>query len=231
VAFLTRRSRPVPGGLAGGGEPRPGMPSSLRAAARASRGFLAEDEGLRLYALAAEVSEVGPCLEVGGYCGKSALYLGGGCRAAGRHPLVSVDHHRGSEEQQPGGEYFDADLWHPELQRVDSLPEFLRTVERAGLAEWVVPVVASSVTAARCWPERALALVFLDGGHGEEDAFRDYHCWAPKLRRGGYLCVHDLHPDPANGGQAPYRMFEYALSTRAWDEVAGVGTLGILRRR
>ena len=76
------------------------------------KGFLDEEEGLFLYRTAERAASRGPCLEVGSYCGKSAIYLGMGCRAQGGI-LFSIDHHRGSEEQQPGEEYFDPALFDP----------------------------------------------------------------------------------------------------------------------
>ena len=75
-----------------------------RQAAEAARGFMPPDEGLALHAAAvAALTAVGsaPMLEIGSYCGKSALYLGSAARDAGR-VLFALDHHRGSEENQAG---------------------------------------------------------------------------------------------------------------------------------
>lgn len=208
-----------------------GMPPVLEGFALAAKGFLSADEGRELFRLAAEASRIAPCLEVGSYCGRSTLFLAAGCRAAGAHPLLAVDHHRGSAEQQPGEEYFDPDLLDPEELRVDTFRTLRRNVEAAGLAEWVIPIVAESECLSRLWPETLLGLVFLDGGHGEADVRADFAGWAPRVAAGGYLCMHDIYADPLDGGQAPYRVFEEARSSAGWSFVTQVDSLGVLRRR
>src|ERR1700732_1542987 len=82
------------------------MRPEVRRQALAAKGFLTEEEGDRLFKLAQRCSRVAPCVEIGAYCGKSTLFLGEGCRY-GRYSLFSIDHHRGSVEQQPGEPYFD----------------------------------------------------------------------------------------------------------------------------
>ena len=143
------------------------------------KGFLDHEEGLRLHELAREALQLGPCLEVGSYCGKSTLYLGAACRA--QHGLLyAIDHHRGSEEHQPGEEYHDRDLFDPAAQRMDSFRTFRHTLHRAELEEVVVPVVAPSALAGRYWTT-PLGLVFIDGGHSLEAALTDYRTWAPQV--------------------------------------------------
>lgn len=193
------------------------------------RGFLDEEEGRRLYTLALEVGGRGPCLEIGSYCGKSSLYLGAACREHGGI-LFSVDHHRGSEEQQPGEEYFAPELWDPRSRRVDTLPAFRRTIARAGLEAFVVPLVCSSAVAARAWAT-PLALVFIDGGHADETVWADYLNWYGHLIPGGYLLFHDVFNDPAQGGQAPLAAYRQASAGGRFDELPMTGTLGVLRRR
>src|SRR5205807_3406243 len=105
-------------------------PDQLRAA-RAARGFMPDREGLALHQAGLEAATVGPLLEVGGYCGKSALYLGAAAAEAGT-VLFSVDHHRGSEENQPGWEHHDPEVVDPRSGRIDTLPHFRRTIEEAG---------------------------------------------------------------------------------------------------
>ena len=206
------------------------MRAEIRRLAREVKGFLAEAEGQRLFELAQEVAVHAPCLEIGSYCGKSTLYLAEGCRLAGAHPLICVDHHRGSEEQQPGERYFDPDLYDRDVEQVDTLPCFRRTLARAGLEQWVIPVVGHSVQFGRYWQGQPLSLVFIDGGHSEADAFGDYFTWGPRVMAGGYLCIHDIFSDPAEGGQAPYHVLERARASGQWSPVEQVETLGILRR-
>jgi predicted O-methyltransferase YrrM len=192
------------------------------------KGFLDPEEGRALYRWALEASRLGPCLEIGSYCGKSSLYLGCACRARGTI-LFSVDHHRGSEEHQPGELYFDAALFDYADFAVNTLPRFRDTLRRAGLEENVVPIVAASQVAARGWAT-PLALIFIDGGHALETVLTDYRVWSPHLLPGGYLLIHDLFEDPAQGGQAPFRAYQAALASGNFNEAARVKSLGVLRQ-
>jgi predicted O-methyltransferase YrrM len=197
--------------------------------AAAVKGFLDPCEGRRLFELAVAASRRGPCLEIGSYCGKSTVYLGCGCRQNGG-VLFSVDHHRGSEEQQPGEAYFDPALFDPASGHVDTFPGFRRTLAAAGLEDTVVPLVCPSALAARGWAT-PLALVFIDGGHSFEAAHGDYRAWSHHLMPGGYLLIHDIFTDPAAGGQAPREVYQIARGSGRFDALPMTGTLGVLQRR
>jgi predicted O-methyltransferase YrrM len=199
------------------------------AVARQCKGFLDEEEGLRLYALAKEHARLGPVLEFGSYCGKSSVYLGEGTREASG-VLVCVDHHRGSEEHQRGEQYHDADLYDAEAERMDSLHELRRTLRRAGLEDHALLVVASSQRAAALW-STPLGLAFIDGGHSHAQAHADYDGWARHVTPGGILAIHDLFPDPAQGGQAPIEIYRRGLASGLFEELPGTKTLGVLRRK
>jgi len=192
------------------------------------KGFLPEEEGMRLYELAKEASRLGPCLEIGSYCGKSAVYIGTACKENGSI-LFSVDHHRGSEEHQPGEAYHDRDLFDQEKGVMDSFKAFRKTIEDADLGDTVVPIVATSALVARCWAT-PLAMVFIDGGHSLEAAMADYSSWASKVMPGGFLVIHDIFPDPTKGGQAPYTIYKLALASGLYEELPMVSALGVLRR-
>lgn len=192
------------------------------------KGFLAPEEGARLYKLAKSAAPSGPCLEVGSYCGKSTVYLGGACREADQL-LFAIDHHRGSEEHQLGEEYHDPDLFDADAHKMDSFREFRRTLDRAQLNEHVVPIVGTSTLAARHW-NTPLALVFIDGGHSDAAAMADYRCWAPKIMTGGYLAIHDIFEKPEDGGQAPYNIYQLALASGLFEALTTTHTLGVLRR-
>jgi predicted O-methyltransferase YrrM len=212
--------------------PSTSMDPTLRAAAEAARGFMPPEEGIALFgaAVAAAAAVPGaPLLEIGTYCGKSTLYLGAAAREAGT-VVVTVDHHRGSEENQPGWEWHEPDLVDPELGVMDTLPWFRRNIHRAGLEAEVVAVVGDSPTVARWW-STPCALVFIDGGHGDEPAAADYRLWSPWVASGGMLAIHDVFPDPADGGRPPYeRVYVPALASGNFTEVAAVGSLRVLRR-
>ena len=201
---------------------------SLLAAARAAPGFMPDDEGAALHAAAREVTVPGPLLEVGTWLGKSALYLAAAAAAGGRR-VVTVDHHRGSEEHQPGWEYHDPSLVDPVSGRIDTLPGFRRTIADAGAEDLVVAVVARSEVLAALW-STPLALLFLDGSHTEESARRDQDAWVAKLAVGGTLAIHDVFPDPADGGQAPFGVYTRVLASGDFAELPGTGSLRLLRR-
>ncbi|MFJ9925020.1 MULTISPECIES: class I SAM-dependent methyltransferase [Streptomyces] len=203
----------------------------ILAAFEAAKGFMPVDEGLALYAAAVEAGALGlPLLEVGTYCGRSTVLLADAARSAGVTALT-VDHHRGSEEQQPGWEYHDPQTVDPEVGLMDTLPTFRRTLFKAGLEDHVIALVGRSPQVASVWGT-PLGFVFIDGGHTDEHAGADYEGWAPHVAEGGLLAIHDVFPEPADEftGQAPYRVYLRALGSGAFTEVAVNGSLRVLRR-
>jgi predicted O-methyltransferase YrrM len=193
------------------------------------KGFLDEEEGKHLYDIALKASRLGPCLEIGSYCGKSSVYLGTACKNS-RGILFSIDHHRGSEEQQPGEEYFDPDLFDPKTGKIDTCTIFRETLAKADLEDTVVPIVSRSEVTAHFWAT-PLSLVFIDGGHAFETAKTDYDCWAGHIMSGGYLLIHDIFKDPEEGGQAPYDVYNIAVGSGLFMELPMVKTLGVLQRQ
>ena len=204
------------------------MTAELIGAAEAAAGFMPRAEGLALFDAAAEYACRGPVLEIGSYCGKSTIYLAAAASAAGQ-PVVTVDHHRGSEEHQPGWEYHDPALVDPVTGRLDTLPVLRATLAAAGLEDHVVVVVGRSADLAGLWGT-PLGLVFIDGGHTEAAAVTDYEGWAPWVAQGGALAIHDVFPDPADGGRAPFGIYQRALVSGSFTEVGQAGSLRILER-
>jgi predicted O-methyltransferase YrrM len=202
--------------------------AALHALARTAAGFMPDEEGLALHDAALAARADGPLVEIGSYLGRSTLYLAAAARARGC-TLVTVDHHRGSEEHQPGWDYHDPALL-DDAGRIDTLPGFRRTIAAADVEDVVVAMVGSSATVAALWG-RPAALVFLDGSHTDEAAQLDFRCWAPHVAPGGTLAIHDVFPDPADGGQAPYRIYRQALDSGEFGELPGRGSLRLLRRR
>jgi len=205
------------------------MDPLLQAKAEAARGFMPPDEGVALYEAAASVPVGGqPLLEIGSYCGKSAVYLGAGARER-QTILFALDHHRGSEENQEGWEWHEPDLVDPEVGLMDTLPRFRHTVFDAGLEGSVVALVGDSPTVGRHWAI-PLSLLFIDGGHGHDPAHRDFATWVPHVAPDGLLVIHDVFPDPADGGRPPYEIYCRALESGAFHEERAVGSLRVLRR-
>jgi len=197
------------------------------AVARAARGFMPDDEGMALHEAAVVAGRIGPLLEVGTYCGKSAVYLGAAARSSGTL-LFTVDHHRGSEENQAGWDHHDAELVDPRTGRMDTLPFFRRTMEEAGLEDVVVAVIGHSVPVARVW-RTPLGFLFIDGGHAEDVAMADYAEWSAHVMPGGTLAIHDVFEDPADGGQAPFHVWQRAV-TDGFEPRSSTGSLRVLVR-
>ena len=211
------------------------MPSDLLDHARRAKGFMPEDEGDLLFRIALERLPHGPALEVGTYCGKSGIYLGAAAQqvtaATGTTAVVfTVDHHRGSEENQAGWEHHDSSVVDPELGLMDTLGQFRKNIARAGLEDHVVAVVGQSTTVSAHW-RTPLSLLFIDGGHGEQPARDDFAGWAHWVETGGYLAIHDVFPDPADGGRPPYELIYLpALASGQFTEVTSTGSLRVLQR-
>jgi hypothetical protein len=208
--------------------PIPPLDDAVRSAFLDAPGFMPEDEGLALYRAAASVASLGPLVEIGSYCGRSTLLLAAAAATAGTH-VVTIDHHRGSEEHQPGWEYHQPELVDPSVGKIDTLPIFRRVVATSGLEPYVLAVVGPAQDVARYWATPA-GLVFVDGSHTDESAQRDYDTWAPHVAPRGFLAVHDVFADPAEGGQAPYRMYRRALDSGQFAEEDGCRSLRLLRR-
>jgi predicted O-methyltransferase YrrM len=203
------------------------LPNARAAVFAKTKGFMPSNEADALHA-AALASPSGVWLEIGTYCGKSTVVLGDAAQRTGTH-LVTLDHHRGSEENQPGWEWHDATLVDPFVDKLDTLPSLRRTLHAAGL-ESTVDVLVSSTQAVSHWWNSQLSLLFLDGNHTEAVAQHDYAAFAPHLAPTGSLIVHDVFPDPADGGQAPWHVVERALA-EGFTEVSMTGSLRVLRRQ
>jgi len=195
--------------------------------ARSAKGFMPDDEGLSLHAAGITAGAAGPLLEIGTYCGKSAVYLGTAAEQT-RTVLFTVDHHHGSEENQAGWEHHDPEVVDANTGRMDTLPFFRRTIEAAELEPFVIAVIADSPTAARYWTT-PLGLLFIDGGHAEDVAMADYTAWSGFVVRGGLLAIHDVFEDPADGGQAPFHVWQRAVAD-GFEPLETTGSLRVLLR-
>ncbi len=204
----------------------------LRAHALAAKGFMPPDEGDALYEAAVDAARRVPrlpMLEVGSYCGRSTVWLGAAAQASNT-VLFAVDHHRGSEENQEGWEHHDPTVVDPRIGRMDTLPIFRFTIYEAELEDHVIAVVGQSHRVAAVWTT-PLSFLFIDGGHGDEPARLDFEGWAPHVAMGGTLAIHDVFPDPADGGRPPYeQIFRPAIESGRFRLISATGSLRVLRR-
>ena len=203
----------------------------LLAQARLVKGFMPDDEGDALFEAACRAGRSVPeatMVEIGAWCGKSTVYLGAAAEETGAL-LFSVDHHHGSEENQAGWDHHDTEVVDPRTGRIDTLPFWRRAVDDAGLGASVVGIVGNSATVAGRW-RTPLAFCFIDGGHGAEPAWADFRGWAPHVAEGAWLAIHDVFPDPADGGRPPYELWCAALESGEFTEDGECGSLRVLRR-
>lgn len=204
------------------------LTTELVALAEATPGFMPVDEGTALHHGALRYLGSGVGVEIGTYCGRSTVYLGAAARAT-NGIIVTIDHHHGSEEHQPGWEYHDAGFVDPHTGRLDTSTRLRHTLADAGLEEHVVAVLGSSAQVAAFW-RTPLSFVFIDGGHSSAAAQTDFSGWAPWVSVGGALFIHDVFPDPADGGRPPYEIYQRALGTSDFIEVSAAGSLRVLER-
>lgn len=193
------------------------------------KGFMSDEEVTRLFRVAKKASSMGPVLEIGSYCGRSAAVIGQACKE-NNSVLYSIDHHMGSEEQQPGEEYFDPELFDQRTGGINTFPLFRETLKKTSLEDTVIPIVSNSKTAGKMW-QTGLAMVFIDGGHSFEAANNDFQTWSPHIIEGGYLVIHDIFFNPEEGGQPPRQVYEIALSTGMYTALEMTQTLGVLKRK
>lgn len=206
----------------------PPAAAQLFALAERVTGFMPADEGRALYNAAVRYLRDGIGVEIGTYCGKSTVMLGAAAAQTGG-VLYTIDHHHGSEEHQPGWEYHDTTMVDPVTGRFDTLPTLRHTLDAAGLDDHVVAIVGKSPVVARGW-RTPLRLLFIDGGHTEEAAQRDFDGWAKWVEVGGALVIHDVFPNPDDGGQAPYHIYRRALDTGEFREISATGSMRLLER-
>ena len=191
------------------------------------KGFLDPLEGAALFAAAEAMAPHGLCVEIGSYCGKSTIIIGAACQKAGGI-LLAIDHHRGSEENQPGEEYYDPDLDDGD-GGMSTLLLFRANIRRAGLEDTVIPALSPSQMVARL-PMAAPAFVFIDGGHSMPSALADWQNWGARVMKGGLLAIHDVFPNPADGGRPPHEIYKLALHSGLFEEEKAVKSLQVLRR-
>ncbi|MFM8388609.1 MAG: class I SAM-dependent methyltransferase [Actinomycetota bacterium] len=191
-----------------------------------------EDEGDALFDAACSLHgdpARAPIIEIGSWCGRSTVWLGAAARQLGT-VVFAIDHHRGSEENQPGWEWHDPTLVDAATGLIDTLPFFRSTITKAGLEDVVVAIVGASPIVASRW-NTPIGFLFIDGGHGVDPARADYANWTPHVMIGGLLAIHDVFPDPADGGRPPYEdIYLPALASGRFEEVSATGSLRVLRR-
>ena len=186
------------------------------------------EEGECLNRIALKASKKGPIVEIGSYCGKSSIYIGEACKK-NNSLLYAIDHHTGSEENQIGWEYHDKELFDSETGKINTFPEFRKNIRNFDLENFVIPIVSDSILVAKFWTIN-LSMVFIDGGHSEKAAFDDFNNWSEKIMKDGFLAIHDVFPNPKDGGRPPYEVYLSALNSGNFEDYETVKSLKILKK-
>ena len=192
------------------------------------KGFLSDKEAKKLQELFLNVHHLGSVLEIGTYCGKSTLNFALVAKKIDGL-IYSVDHHTGSEEHQLGEEYHDEDLYDMRLEKFNTLPEFLKNLRSSNLGKYIIPILNKSSEASKTFSE-LISLLFIDGGHSHEAALSDYNSWKDKICPGGLLVIHDVFPNPQDGGRPPYEIYSKAQKSKKFEDLGIYETLGILKK-
>ncbi|MEZ5191471.1 MAG: class I SAM-dependent methyltransferase [Nocardioides sp.] len=169
----------------------------------------------------------GPVLEIGSYCGKSAVYLGAAARAVGG-TVFTVDHHRGSAENQAGWEHHDPTVVDPETGLMDTAVPSAHPAP--GRVEGLVVAVADPPAPWQATGARRCRSSSSTAGTAPSRPMPTYEGWAPWVQAGGVLALHDVFPNPADGGRPPYEVYRRAVDDGDFTEVDGTGSLRVLRR-
>ena len=192
------------------------------------KGFLSDKEAKKLQELFLKVHHLGSVLEIGTYCGKSALNFSDIAKDV-NGLVYTVDHHTGSEEHQFGEEYHDSELFDERLKKFNTLPEFLNNLKFKKMAKFIIPIIDNSQNASKVFSEK-ISLLFIDGGHSFETALSDYNAWKDKICTGGLLVIHDVFPNPKDGGRPPYEIYTLARESKEFNDLGLYETLGILKK-
>jgi hypothetical protein len=192
------------------------------------KGFLSDKEAKKLQELFLKVHHLGSVLEIGTYCGKSALNFSEVAKDV-NGLIYTIDHHTGSEEHQRGEEYHDSELFDERLKKFNTLPEFLNNLKSKKMAKFIIPIIDKSQNASNFFSEK-ISLLFIDGGHSFETALSDYNAWKDKICADGLLVIHDVFPNPKDGGRPPYEIYTLARESKEFNDLGIYETLGILKK-
>ncbi len=189
--------------------------------ARSADGLVSREQLRLLYRTALETAGPGDIAEIGSWKGRSTIALGAALLDRGEQDcrIWAIDHHVGGEELKaklgPSGSTLDV---------------FRANIERAGVSEFITPLVMNSDEGARELSKRGVTLrmVFIDGGHDEESARNDIVNFLPLMRPGGIVALHDCHPDWEYPGV--WRAYQKELQPRV-EEIGSATHLLVTRLR
>lgn len=153
----------------------PGHTSSFdHAIINSMEGWLSDKEADILFRLASRCTGKGAIVEIGSWKGKSTTCLALGSQRGAGTNITAIDPHTGSSEHGD----------------VDTYEEFLRNIEKNGIADIVKPVRKRSQDVGKEWTT-PVELLWIDGAHEYEFVLQDLKVWEPHLIEGGVIAFHD----------------------------------------
>jgi Methyltransferase domain len=191
----------------------------ILAAMRQVEGWFSESEAELLAAAAKTAVDVSPTpnnfVEVGSYCGRSTLVLGGVVRALGGscERVFAVDPHEGTVGAVGQGL----------VSGEPTIDRFRKTICEAGLGQVVKEVVARAEYITLDVP---LSLIFIDGLHDYANVCGDITQFQGQLLPGGLLACHDY----ADYYPGVRRAVDDLTATGAYELVRQVQSLVVLRK-
>lgn len=204
-------------------DPLPALPrivtEPIMTTMRPIDGWFSESEAHLLAAAANAVLQTFPgprhVAEVGSYCGRSTVVLGGVVRAVGgpEDRVFAIDPHEGSVGAAGAG-----------LVSVEpTLDRFRRTIANTGLDDIVTEVVARAEDTVLDVP---LNLLFVDGLHDYASVCGDITQFEGSLVPGGLLACHDC----ADYYPGVKRAVGDLVATGAYELIRQVDSLAVLRK-
>jgi predicted O-methyltransferase YrrM len=156
------------------------------AAARPIPGWLGRNEGLALARICYNLPPDAVAVEIGSFLGKSAIVLAGARKLRGSGALHCVDPFDAS------GDAFSAPVYRSiASEQTRSLRQrFDDHIAAAGLTEWVQVHQGTAAAVAAGWTQ-PIDLLFLDGDQSPAGARLAYDTWAPFLKVGGFIALHN----------------------------------------
>ncbi|OGW81892.1 MAG: hypothetical protein A3G33_05280 [Omnitrophica bacterium RIFCSPLOWO2_12_FULL_44_17] len=119
-------------------------------------------------------------LEVGSWCGDSALILGAVAKKMSGK-LLCIDWWKGSDE---------SDLsWFAKNNDIFSI--FWERIKHAGLEDAVIPIRTTSETVVHFLKQKMFDLVYLDSDHRYDAVRNTLKSYSPLVLKGGIFCGHD----------------------------------------
>lgn len=144
-------------------------------------GWLTDREVQFLALVAACPTARGDILEIGAYRGRSTIVLARASKLAGPSRVITVDPLPDAGPMLAGSD-----------GRLSAKALLEQNLRRAGVDDRVEIHKQYSQDFARCWPGRALRLLWLDGDERYEVVRHDIESFTPHLEDGAIVAMHDV---------------------------------------